>query len=121
MTNIPMPGTPVRGSRSGSAIMALFDLLGRRWAMGVLWTLSERGPSGFAELEAACEGISPAVLNTRLKELLMAGLIEKVDSGYAVTRIGREIHRGLLPLSASSKKWARLMAAKAAAGDAGQR
>ena len=25
--------------------MALFDLLGRRWAMGVLWNLAPRGPS----------------------------------------------------------------------------
>ena len=27
MARIPVPGTPVRGSKSGSAIMALFDLL----------------------------------------------------------------------------------------------
>lgn len=112
MTKIPMPGTPVRGSRSGSAIMALFDLLGRRWAMGVLWTLSERGPSTFRELELACESISPAVLNTRLKELQAAGLVVKEDGAYAVTRIGSEIYRGLLPLSASSKKWARMMKAE---------
>ncbi|NZA26406.1 helix-turn-helix transcriptional regulator [Luteimonas sp. SJ-92] len=107
MTKIPVPGTPVRGSKSGSAIMALFDLLGRRWAMGVLWTLSERGPSTFGELEAACESISPAVLNTRLKELAMAGLVAKGAHGYTATGLGREIYRGLLPLSATSKKWAR--------------
>jgi DNA-binding HxlR family transcriptional regulator len=87
--------------------MALFDLLGRRWAMGVLWTLSERGPSTFRELEAACESISPAVLNTRLKELRLAGLVEKGEAGYVVTRIGHEVYQGLLPLSATSKKWAR--------------
>lgn len=111
VTTIPTPGTPVRGSRSGSAIMALFDLLGRRWAMGVLWTLSERGVSTFRDLEAACESISPAVLNTRLKELKLAGLVAKVDGGYAVTRMGEEVYQCLLPLSKTSKKWARLIRA----------
>ena len=109
MAKIPAPGTPVRGSRSGSAIMALFDLLGRRWAMGVLWTLSEQGVSTFRELEAACQSISPAVLNTRLQELRTAGLVEKVDGGYAATPIGEEIYQCLLPLSKISRKWARLL------------
>lgn len=118
MAKIPVPGTPVRGSRSGSAIMALFDLLGRRWAMGVLWTLSERGPSTFRELEAACESISPAVLNTRLKELRAAGLIEKQADGYAATKLGAEIHSRLQPLSQSAAKWARAMRA-GQAGTAG--
>lgn len=109
MAKIPAPGTPVRGSRSGSAIMALFDLLGRRWAMGVLWTLSKQGVSTFRELEAACESISPAVLNTRLQELREAGLVEKVEGGYAATPIGKEVYQCLLPLSNTSKKWARLL------------
>lgn len=110
MVDIPVPGTPVRGSQSGSPIMALFDLLGRRWAMGVLWTLSERGPCTFRVLEGACESISPAVLNTRLKELRAAGLVDRQDNGYAVTGLGREVYTCLLPLSATSKRWAALMA-----------
>jgi len=114
MTKVPMPGTPVRGSRSGSAIMALFDLLGRRWAMGVLWTLSERGPSTFRELEASCETISPAVLNTRLKELRIAGLVERQADGYVVTKLGAEIHTRLLPLAESAKKWAKAVQADTA-------
>ena len=44
----PLPGSPVRGSRSGAPVMALLDLLGRRWAMGVLWTLCEGGPATFS-------------------------------------------------------------------------
>jgi DNA-binding HxlR family transcriptional regulator len=89
--------------------MALLDLLGRRWAMGVLWTLSESGVSTFRDLEAACESISPAVLNTRLRELRMAGLVAKVDGGYAVTKIGEEVYQCLFPLSNTSKKWAKLL------------
>jgi DNA-binding HxlR family transcriptional regulator len=94
--------------------MALFDLLGRRWAMGVVWVLSEQGPYTFNQLQAACETISPAVLNTRLKELQAAGLVVKHEAGYAVSKLGREVHAGLLPLSATSKKWARQLGRSAA-------
>ena len=105
--SIPMPGRPVRGSRSGAPIMALFDLLGRRWAMGVLWTLAESGPVGFAELESRCETISPGVLSTRLKELVTARLVERREEGYRVTRRGRELYALLRPLGSWSKSWAR--------------
>jgi len=43
---IPKPGQPVRGSTTGAPIMALFDLLGRRWAMGIIWNLNQ-GSSTF--------------------------------------------------------------------------
>ena len=32
----------VRGSKSGRAIMALLDLLGRRWTLRILWELREQ-------------------------------------------------------------------------------
>lgn len=103
---IPVTGKPVRGSKSGSPIMAMFDLLGRRWAMGVVWTLSEQGPCTFRSLQAACETISPAVLNARLAELRAAGFLKQGDRGYEVTEMGRDIYEALLPLSAVSKLWA---------------
>lgn len=106
MTPIPIPGKPVRGSKSGSPIMALFDLLGRRWGMGVLWTLSELGPCTFRALQAACETISPAVLNARLSELKAAGFVTQGRGGYEVTAMGRDVYQALLPLSAVSKRWA---------------
>jgi DNA-binding HxlR family transcriptional regulator len=31
----------VRGSKSGRPIMALLDLLGRRWTLRILWELRE--------------------------------------------------------------------------------
>ncbi len=111
MVDIPRPGAPVRGSQSGSAIMALFDLLGRRWAMGVLWTLSETGPLTFRGLQSACETISPAVLNARLKELQAAGFVTKGAGGYEVTEMGMQVYDSLRPLSATSKKWAECLAA----------
>jgi L-alanine-DL-glutamate epimerase-like enolase superfamily enzyme len=35
----PKPGKPVRGSQTGRPIMALLDLLGRRWTLRLLWEL----------------------------------------------------------------------------------
>lgn len=109
-TRIPMPGQPVRGSRSGAPIMALFDLLGRRWAMGVVWTLAEHGPCGFGQLAGLCETISPGVLSTRLKELQGAGLVEACAEGYRVSRRGEELYALLVPMGRWSKAWARDLA-----------
>ncbi len=106
MTKIPIPGQPVRGSRRGAPIMALFDLLGRHWAMGVLWTLSEIGPATFRTLQERCETISPGALNTRLKELQAAGFVHKVEGGYAATASGRRLYELLHPLGEFSKEWA---------------
>lgn len=109
---IPRPGQPVRGSRSGVPIMALLDLLGRRWAMGVVWTLCQHGPCTFRELQARCESISPAVLNTRLKELRQAGLADLSPGGYSATAAGQELYTLLAPLGAWSKRWAERFARK---------
>lgn len=108
-TPIPKPGQPVRGSRSGAPVMALFDLLGRRWAMGVLWSLSEGGPTTFRGLQERCESISPAALNQRLKELQEALLVHRVREGYEVTPLGRAIYDRLVPLGALAKEWGRAL------------
>lgn len=106
MVKIPRPGTPVRGSRSGKPIMVLFDLLGRRWAMGVLWTLAKDGPLTFRDIQAACDSISPTVLNTRLKDLREAGLVEHGDGGYRATALGVELFEMLRPLGNWADDWA---------------
>jgi len=85
--------------------MALFDLLGRNWAMGVLWTLCQTGPCTFRELQKRCETISPTVLNSRLKELREAKLVEISDEGYRPTPLGRELYSILVPLGRWSKLW----------------
>lgn len=101
--SIPRPGTPVRGSRSGAPIMALLDLLGRRWALGILWVLAEQGPLPFNALQAQCESISPGVLNTRIKELALAKLIDSERGGYRLTAHGRTLFDLIEPLGG----WAR--------------
>lgn len=86
--------------------MALFDLLGRRWAMGVLWTVCEAEPATFRLLQARCETISTAVLNQRLKELRAAKLVERTNEGFAATELGRRVYDDLVPMGLTAKVWA---------------
>ncbi|WP_324197098.1 helix-turn-helix domain-containing protein [Nocardia cyriacigeorgica] len=103
----PRPGVPVRGSSSGQPLMAAFDLLGRRWAITVLWEL--RGdPIGFRELRRSLPGISSSVLSTRLRELVSASVADTATDGkYRLTPIGVELLYALAPLKAWSSSWAR--------------
>lgn len=102
---IPRPGQPVRGSQSGAPIMAIFDLLGRRWAMGIIWNLSQ-GAATFRSLQASCETISPSILNRRLKELKEAELIDRSLDGYHLTEMGEELFGLLKPFGVWSLTWA---------------
>lgn len=106
MKTTPLPGRPVRGSTTGHPTMALLDLLGRRWALRVLWALNE-GPSSFRTLRERCDDMSPSVLNQRTAELREAGLVETSDEGYRLTADGAELLTLLGPLSRWSKKWAK--------------
>ncbi len=103
---IPRPGTPVRGSRSGRPIMVLLDLLGRRWALRILWELAAR-PLSFRELQARCDSMSPSVLNQRLAELRRTGIVEVGTAGYRLTADGQSLLQALAPLSDWAKRWAR--------------
>jgi DNA-binding HxlR family transcriptional regulator len=107
MTTAPLPGRPVRGSRTGQPIMAALDLLGRRWALRVLWELRDE-PLGFRALQQRCDGMSSSVLRDRLAELTAAGLVATVDDGrYALTGTGRSLGQALGPLHEWAKAWAR--------------
>jgi DNA-binding HxlR family transcriptional regulator len=103
--SLPVMGKPVRGSETGQPIMVLFDLLGRRWAMGILWSLSDSNRT-FRDLQAHCGSASPSVLNTRLKELRAASLIEKASDGYSLTEYGQTLFSHLAPLGDWAKEWA---------------
>jgi DNA-binding HxlR family transcriptional regulator len=103
---IPLPGKPVRGSRSGRPIMALLDLLGRRAALRILWELSRTGePLTFRALQAVAN-TNPSVLNTRVKELRAAGLVAREPRGYALSEEGERLLEVLLPLHAWAEGWA---------------
>lgn len=98
----------VRGSRTGRPIMVLLDLLGRRWALRILWELREQTLTS-RSLRAACDEASPTVLQARLSELRAAGFIELVpSSGYRLTAMGRELQDNLLPLHRFAERWSKL-------------
>lgn len=103
----PRPGRRVRGSETGRPIMALLDLLGRRWALRVGWEL-RNGPLGFRELQRRCDMVSPNLLTTRLREGIEARTIEKgTDGGYALTARGKSLVDLLMPLHDWAEEWAR--------------
>ncbi|MCA9772080.1 MAG: helix-turn-helix transcriptional regulator [Myxococcales bacterium] len=87
--------------------MAALDLLGRRWALRVLWEL-RAGPVGFRALQARCDGMSPSVLSTRLTELGDAGIVGVDEGGdWTLTPVGTGLLEALAPLHAWSERWAR--------------
>lgn len=101
----PLPGRASRGTTSGQPLMATFDLLGRRWTMRILWEL-KAGPLSFRALQNACDGVSPSVLNRRLKELRVSLLIAPEAEGYVLTPLGQQLMQDLDPLRDWSKSWA---------------
>jgi DNA-binding HxlR family transcriptional regulator len=103
---MPKPATSrgVRGSRTGRPIMALLDLLGRRWSLRILWELRGDALTSRA-LRAACDEASPTVLQSRLDELREAGFIALGDEGYALTALGRELHSTFMPLHGFAERW----------------
>ncbi|MEX0874992.1 MAG: helix-turn-helix domain-containing protein [Actinomycetota bacterium] len=106
---VPLPGQQVRGSRTGRPIMALLDLLGRRWALRILWELRAQ-TLNFRELRERCDSMSPSVLNARLAELREAGVVELAVDGYRLTGDGDGLLEAFTPVSAWAKRWGRRMA-----------
>ena len=102
----PKPGKPVRGSRTGRHIMALLDLLGRRWTLRILWELREES-FGFRALQDRCDAMSPSVLSQRLIELQEAGIVQQnEDANYMLTQNGMTLLQSLAPLNDWALHWA---------------
>ena len=100
--------------------MALLDLLGRRWALRVIWELREDTLT-FRELQDRCGGISSSVLNARLAELRAAAIIEARSGGYALSKEGARLLELYPALQAWAERWARREAqAKRPAGQGGR-
>lgn len=86
--------------------MAALDLLGRRWALRIIWELGQ-APSGARDLQRRCDGMSSSVLYQRLNELAEAGLIGRDETGdYVLTELGDELGAALMPLIEWSGRWA---------------
>jgi DNA-binding HxlR family transcriptional regulator len=95
----------IRGSRTGRPVMALLDLLGRRWALRILWEL-RNAPLTSRALRTACDEASPTVLQTRLDDLREAGFVELGEGGgYGLTALGRELCEMVMPLHRFAERW----------------
>jgi DNA-binding HxlR family transcriptional regulator len=72
-------------------MLALLDLLGRRWALRILWEL-RLAPASFQALQVRCDSMSTSVLSQRLGELRDAQLVEKDQAGsYCLTEPGTRL------------------------------
>ena len=97
----------LRGSKTGRPIMALLDLLGRRWSLRILWQLRD-GPLTSRALRTACDEASPTVLQARLSELREAGFVELLPAeGYGLTGLGKELGENFLPLHRFAARWSK--------------
>ncbi len=103
---LPRPGGPVRGSTTGRPLMAAMDLLGRRWALRILWELRDE-PLGARALRNRCGGMSSSVLYERLDELTAAGLLDRDTAGaYQLTALGAALAPALRSLDSWARRWA---------------
>jgi len=97
----------VRGSATGRPLMALLDLLGRRWTLRIVWELRTPAET-FRELQRRCDDMSSSVLAERLADFRAARIAElDPGGGYRLTSEGQALLRALAPLDDWAEGWAR--------------
>jgi DNA-binding HxlR family transcriptional regulator len=101
----PRPGRPARGTTTGRPLLVAFDLLGRRWALRILWELRDGEHVGFRALQERCEGMSSSVLRDRLAELTGAGILATDEGRYGLSEHGRGLLAALRPLAKWADRW----------------
>lgn len=87
------------------AISQLFDLLESRYALRVLWALRDGHPQTFRLLQDSVGGITPNTLNTRIKDLRQAGLLDHGSGGYFLTASGADLVKRLSDVQAFATRW----------------
>jgi DNA-binding HxlR family transcriptional regulator len=97
--------------REWCPVAAAARILGDRWTLILLRTLAE-GPCRFKHLESTGEGISPAVLSARLRELEAHDMITRTSYNeipprveYSLTRKGRDALPVIEALRAYGQNW----------------
>ena len=99
-------------SKENAAIPQLLALLEARYAMRVLWALRDGHPQTFRLLQDSVGGITPNTLNTRIKELREAGLMQHNGDGYNVTLTGADLLKRLSDLQPFAARWVAAQARK---------
>lgn len=102
-------------SKENFAINQLFERLECRYALRVLWALRDGHPQTFRLLQDSVGGVTPNTLNTRLKELRAARLVDHSGHGYRLTAQGTDLARRLVEVQQFAGKWSQHQARVAAA------
>jgi DNA-binding HxlR family transcriptional regulator len=90
--------------------MVLLDILGRKWALRIIWELLQCRPSSFRKLQKDCGNISPTILNRRLSELRNSEIIELLEGeGYSLTKEGLTLCELFSPVNDWAKRWGKRM------------
>jgi DNA-binding HxlR family transcriptional regulator len=109
-----MPSSSNDPPSTPPSMLALLELLGRRWALRILWELRLQ-PATFQALQSRCDSMSTSVLSLRLTELQNAQLVEKDVSGeYGLTEHGSRLLVRLDGMDEWTQEWARRLAHPAA-------
>src|SRR5690242_7244395 len=95
---------PGSESTTSRPLAELFELVGRRWTLRIMWELRDR-TLAFNDLRRAVGGMSQSVLVTRLTELFGAGLVADVPGGYRLTSEGSALTRELASLDGWAETW----------------
>ena len=99
---------------NAAAVIQLFNLLESRYAMRVIWALSDGHPQTFRLLQDSVGGVTPNTLNTRIKELRAARLVDHIGHGYCLTAQGTDLARRLVEVQQFAGKWSQHLARAAA-------
>ncbi|RZJ07972.1 MAG: transcriptional regulator [Haliea sp.] len=108
-------------AKDNAAVGQLLELLEARYALRVLWALKDGHPQTFRLLQDSVGTITPNTLNTRIKELRAAGLIDHGSDGYLLTPWGTDLLKRMNELQAFAGKWSahQLKTAAVASGKPG--
>ena len=104
--SVPRPGRPVRGSDSGRPLMAALDLLGRRWALRILWSFATV-PSALGHCANGARTCLPACSTNGSQSSTPPASSRQNDAKhYELTEIGRALGKALAPLDRWAQRWA---------------
>ncbi len=102
-------------SKENAATGQLLALLEARYAIRVLWALRDGHPQTFRLLQDSVGGVTPNTLNTRLKELRAARLVDHTGDGYRLTSQGADLARRMNDVQQFAGRWAQQQARAAMA------
>lgn len=107
-----MPAERMDGKVAGCALAGVWEVIGRRWSLHILYMLSTREVIRFNELKRSLAGISSTVLADRLLEMDREGLVTKKIYAevpprveYSMTARAKELQVIIKEFGRWAEKW----------------